>query len=551
MNALFYIIQRRIVNTVKEIVHKPGRLLLYVFLFAMMALTFLAPHDIDETGFTVPVGFLVWGVFLMSAIFFFIYIVQGVSSGSTIFEMSDVNFLFVSPISPRKILLYGVISSLKTAVLLSFFILFQGQTITMFGLPSYMVFVLFGLFMIVVLVSALLSIFIYIQTNGNSKRKKIAIAASMVFFIPILILLLTNLASGMDVGTALSDLSHSIFLQGIPIVGWAAGCFFAFVEGNTALALLWLLLLVLGGVGIVVCIMKSKTNYYEDVLVATETSFEKKRAQTEADVQGMSASMANKNIRITEENSGIKGWGASAFFFKHVRETRRKRQWGLVSKTALVMAVVFAIIAFFGRNPASENGFSSPEFVIMTMVLICVWMQMFLVGTSEGLMELYTPNIFMVPASNTSKIIWSNMVDILYSAIDGACLFLLPCLILKVNPLIFVMAILVYAGAMALFISANYLTLRIFGTITSKGLLVVLYMLFNMVILVPGIMGAVFAGIVIFSMNATLWIALSVAMAVFVVWELLLTGLFLLLSRNIFSHIDMPTTQMFSNKSSL
>jgi hypothetical protein len=59
---------------------------------------------------------------------------KGLANGNVIFDMNDVNLLFVSPVNSRLILMYGIVRMAKMAFWAGFFILFQSNSLrTRFG----------------------------------------------------------------------------------------------------------------------------------------------------------------------------------------------------------------------------------------------------------------------------------------------------------------------------------------------------------------------------------------------------------------------------------
>jgi len=112
------------------------------------------------------------GAYFTFFMFFFVSsIASGLSHGSTLFAMEDVNLLFVSPVHPRRILLYGILRAAKTATLFSLFILFQGIFLRRFGVGIGGMAVLYMGYLLAVVTSRLLSLTIYSVTNGRKKGR--------------------------------------------------------------------------------------------------------------------------------------------------------------------------------------------------------------------------------------------------------------------------------------------------------------------------------------------------------------------------------------------
>ena len=362
MSSLVYLVRTGIKNSLKELLRKPGKLVLYLLLLVFLVGALAA----SIFGGTFSQGSLsmewLQGIyFAFVSLFLVISVQKGLASGDTIFEMSDVNFLFVSPLNPRTILLYGLVRMVKVSFWAGFFILFQSSSLANFGINYGGILVLFFVFMLTVMVLTILSLVIYCTTNGNPRRKRLVKVLTVAVFVPaVLYGVLQALPSG-DVVGAVQSVLLSPWLSAIPIAGWASAGAIALVQGHFLAGILWLGLLVLAGAGMIAFIVLSRVDYYEDVLVATETAFEKKRAAEEGDMQATSA--ANAKVKVTK--TGVRGWGASALFYKHLRESFRQNR--------LVFFSLYTIITFVCIVAGSILLRGSVDITLILQVLM--WMQ--------------------------------------------------------------------------------------------------------------------------------------------------------------------------------
>ena len=136
MKALFYLLGTRIKNQFKLLLHSPGRLIgvaamLALLIFMMTgAATGEAAEEYRDVGEVYAMAAALYAViFVMNAR-------NGFNKGASLFSMADVNLVFVSPIKPKRALLYGLIQQLGTALLLGFFLLFQyGWLYNIYGIP--------------------------------------------------------------------------------------------------------------------------------------------------------------------------------------------------------------------------------------------------------------------------------------------------------------------------------------------------------------------------------------------------------------------------------
>lgn len=122
MTSHFYLLRTGQKNRCRELLRKPGKLVMYllVFLFfgaALVASLFGAAY----TGGEQPVSNLLLILFGFLLLFYGIAVQKGLASGDSVFRMNDVNFLFAAPIDPRATLFYGLIKLAGTSFLGGFF----------------------------------------------------------------------------------------------------------------------------------------------------------------------------------------------------------------------------------------------------------------------------------------------------------------------------------------------------------------------------------------------------------------------------------------------
>ncbi|MDD4346916.1 MAG: putative ABC exporter domain-containing protein, partial [Desulfitobacteriaceae bacterium] len=131
MNSLVFLLVKSAKNTLLELRRKPAKLVLWVLVIAGIGGAFLFSLFTPQSA--AGSHDLVWlrGILFLFILFFVVVAIQkGLASGDAIFDMNDVNLLFVSPVSPRLILMYGLVRMAKMAFLAGFFILFQSSSLS-------------------------------------------------------------------------------------------------------------------------------------------------------------------------------------------------------------------------------------------------------------------------------------------------------------------------------------------------------------------------------------------------------------------------------------
>lgn len=481
MNALLYIIRKSMINSLKELLKKPGKLIFWIFITAMfirvIILSFSTKTQVEQPA---PLFWFSGILFLFVTLFVVISVVKGLSSGDAIFEMSDVNLTFVSPISTRKVLLYGLLRMAKTSLAGGFFILFQSSSLANFGIDYGGVLLTFTSYVLSIVTLIISSLVIYSVTNGNPRRKLMVKLVSCLLFVPFAVYFIAQYFSAHDVVSAIQSTVGSPYFRFIPVAGWTAGGVTAFLSGEIFSGCVFFGMNLLLGAGMVAYIMLSNPDYYEDVLVASETVYEKKRAMAEGNPGA--ATQSKRPVKITK--TGITGNGAAALFGKHMRENFRENRFGILTLPSVLIVTGAVVITFFIRN-------------IFTVMQILMWCQIMLIGTGRGLKETFYHYIYMIPESSFKKILWSSMEIMARTLLESVMIFGIGGAIVRSNPENVLVCILTYTLFSLLLLGVNYVLMRFTGADVSAGLLVIIYFLAVVVAMLPGLALAIVIGSII------------------------------------------------------
>jgi len=128
MKALAYLLLTQIKNRLLSLKKKPGLLILYCFLALFVIASFVImivfAGDAPRTEFADErIIYLI--IAAMGLLFVYSHVSSGLSTGSSLFTMPDVGLLFVAPVSPKKILFYGLLTTVGKSLLASIFIFYQ------------------------------------------------------------------------------------------------------------------------------------------------------------------------------------------------------------------------------------------------------------------------------------------------------------------------------------------------------------------------------------------------------------------------------------------
>ncbi|MCL1810239.1 MAG: putative ABC exporter domain-containing protein [Clostridiales bacterium] len=521
MKSIVYLWASSIKNRVLELRKKPRLLIPYsIAVLLVAAMVFLGRStavDPDAANnfpmlklmfFALSTYALAWGVY------------RGVSAGGSFFDMSDVNFLFVSPLNPRAILLHGVIRQTKIAFFAGCFILFQSANLKRsFGLDFSSIMVIFAGFFLAMMLSEIIAMFIYSNTNGSPMRQNIAKAIAIAVFVPAAVKFALLVASGQSALTAAYSLSSSAYIDFIPASGWITRGCMDVISGNALPGLAFMSLAAAFGAALIIAITIGKIDYYEDVLCATESNYEKRRAKSEGKLGGMSSS---KKVKVSK--TGVSGSGASALFSKHLIESRRENILGIFSVSSIFFIVVILLIAVLARDSASS----------VIILFVAMWMQLVFIATGRGIKELLYHHIYLIPENSLAKLLWSNAESLLRVFFESLIMFTAAGLFLKTEIPVIAGCILAYTLFTLVLLGANYLSMRLFMVVVSRGILFFLYILAVAAVMAPGI--------AIFAILSAL-VGQTLGLLALALWEAAVSLAFFALSKGVLHNCDIVTVK--------
>lgn len=486
MNAMVYLVRKQVKNFLKDILHHPSKLILYIFFIGFIVFVYInSLHEpVKMQNFKdirILHGILLaWLLFLGTT-----GILTSLKSGASVFKMSDVNFLFVSPVSPKNVLAYGLLKQMAGMLFGFIFMAFySGTLLDTFGIS-------FGDVAVIILGSVfflftvqVFSLLLYSFVNGKPKRVSAAKAATYALLgLNVLAALAVFMKNG-GTSSAIYAAIASPYLEYIPIAGWFKGAIFALISGETGRALIFTILNVMFLILSIILFVQTDTDYYEDVLESAEKRFELTSAVKERrSYSRRNSDISTKHVKVGKEGIG-KGCGADTFFYKHICEARRRSRFVFIDKSTFILLIINLIAYFVIR---SVNGGYMPAGKIMLISTgISVYILFFMNAAGDWTREIAKPYIYLVPEPPFKKLVWASMTTIIKPAFDGIIIFAVTCAVARANPLTGLLCILLYASFGLLFTAGNILSQRVFGGMSNRGVIMFLYMFLLVLIAAPG-----------------------------------------------------------------
>lgn len=509
MKALSYLFFTTLKNRIKELRRHPAQLVLILFVLAMLALVLFTASLPREAGETVrPIGELSALTLALYACMFLLTCHNGLSSGASFYSMADVNLLFATPIPQRRILFYGLLRQLGTSALLGFFLLFQYTWLHQsYDLSFPGLLAIFGGYCLAVFCGQLTAMVIYALTSGNeSRRRAVKIGIYMLALGAVLLVGIPALRAQDTLAAAVAAADGPV-LAFFPVAGWLKTAVAGVLSG-AALPVLF----GLGGAAayvaaLVLVIIRTRPDFYEDVLKATEVSF----SAITASKEGKLAEPVPQKVKVGKTGIG-RGAGPGVFYYKHRLERRRSRLF-LLDAMTLIWAAMCVEFSFFMRSQGLL-----PVFVFAT------YMQIFSSSTGRWLRELLMPYVYLIPESPFRKLIGVCKESILQSAVEAAVV-MVPCgLIVGAPPLDIVGCVAARFAFALLFMAGNILVERLFGQVVNKALILGLFLLAMMLLALPGVITGI-----VFGLTAGMFAGLLAVSA----WCVVAAGTVAFLCRNI------------------
>lgn len=456
MKALTYLIIIQLKNRLIQLKKKPALLILYIFIAAMLVLVFFASFMMDREGREMNfaderIMLLILGA--LGVLFLGSYVSTGLSTGSTLFSMPDVGLLFVAPISSKKILFYGLVSTLGKTILTSTFILFQVSTLkSSFGYGAKELFALIFIYVMMLVFGQLLAIATYMFSSVNSRRRSI-IHASIYVFLGLLLIVYLLIWRSEDIGwfQAFLKMIDSRAFRFIPMGGWAIMFFSGVSSGSILDIVISLALFILFSTIFIIFLTSGKADYYEDVLQSTETTYQKLTAARE----GKTVSHTNKKIKFRDNDKGIlKGKGAITIAYKNFLEMKRKSRFIFVDGLTIFITIAVAIA---GYNLRGKEGSS---FGVLGMLL---YIQFFITAFGPLKFELTKPHIYMIPEKSIKKVFAASVTSMIKPIVDSVFIFTALGIIGQVNIMQCIFLALSYSACNILYVGITILYQRVLG----------------------------------------------------------------------------------------
>ncbi len=357
-------------------------------------------------------------------LFMLIYFYNGDKSGSDIFNLSDVNFLFVAPLRPQSVLLFKTVLKMGAIMASALYLLFQFPNLIASGVPVLALIILTAIFILCVILGLLTSVCTYTVVATKPSRKK-AILPITVFIILAFaaVLYLTKAIIGVGWYEAAKLCFASKYCKFIPIIGWISAMAGFAVRGAYLKCAGMFLLLVAGASLIIYLFWKMKADFYEDALNKAAA----RQEQLNAAAEGRQARKKERKRKFKESEIG-RGYGANAFFFREAYTRRRSGFFGVLSKRAITYTLTAAVVAAFVKFVVGSTAFAAVPIILLVF-------HFFANFASPIATETQKSYLFLIPESKYKKVFYLLLSGVTATAIDLVPAFLVSAVLIGTVPI--------------------------------------------------------------------------------------------------------------------
>lgn len=511
MRAIFYLARKTIKNLILDLIYHPGKLIVYLLLAATIIFSIFAPGNPELGGvpseakdYFANIGIL-HGVYIV--ILFLIglpVILSGLSSGTTLFSMSDVNFLFISPISPKTNLLYGITKKMGATFLMFFiFLIYGNMAVDIFNVSTTEGVILVLGIVVFILTSQLLTLVFYSITNG--KPKAINILKGIIYgclVVTLFIVTYSIYVNGLNFNSVMNALK-SPYIEYVPFFGWMKGIVFGILNKNIFNIVVFGTLFTALVVASIIIFVKYNPDYYEDVLQNTESTYEMRQAMKQGKMtQKQDLTFGKVKVKNTGINSG---YGANTFFFKHLREIKRRSKLLFINVNTVILATSVFVTGFLMNMEAGDKSLNK-EIIAFSMILLGVYMQFFFTSVGEWNRELLKPYIYLVPEPPLKKLIYASATSVIKPFFDAILIYGILGIYLKLNIIQILICVLSYGSFGIIYNSVNIFVERFIGGINNKMITIMIYMTLLFICTLPGTIGTIIVGVIMANFNLVMFI---------------------------------------------
>lgn len=439
MGAVGYLYKRTMVNRVRMALRRPvtyvyiALVLFYIFILPVSLRMFAAQLKGDSpegmvTVLTVVAFWMIPGNLIAYA-----------KRKGLMYRNSDVHFLFPSPVSPKRVLLYAHLKALVAQVLMNVFAAVCGGVVFGVSLWRLAVYFFFSLAVENLLEGSIMLLLYGSERLGERQRAMVVKAAYGLLAVLAAMGVYWYFQEGLSL-QAVASFLHSDMVQMVPVVGWYIGVLHLLFMGPTTVNLA---ATAAYGVLLVAAVaaawrMKCTGAFYEDAMKFAEDYEEVVKSRRQGDTQRR----LGKKQKFGKAHVVWKGQGARALFYRQLLEYKKSKYFIFDISTFMALAAGIGIAYLYTRERGSGFFETFGPFVIPVVsgyLIFC-----FTALNGKWAKELKSPYTYLIPDSAFRKLMNATAMQHVQS-LANACLITIPgALVMGMTPLEILLCIFFY-----------------------------------------------------------------------------------------------------------
>ncbi|WP_010236041.1 putative ABC exporter domain-containing protein [Clostridium arbusti] len=480
MKALVYLLKTSMINYFKRIKEKPQKALGIIFGLIWVAIILL-PRNKSSNGelpLTVVISILV--VLTMVTVLFSLY--SGTKKVKSKFNMSDVNLIFVSPIKPQTVMVYGIVKKIALEFFTSMYVLFQitnsMKNLNITVLAKILFIIVYIIFQLIL--CNILKLFIFAVCSRYKKVGNIIRNFIKAFSIVVIVLIAFIIVKG-DIKNSFikvgDTITYSLFFKYIPIFGWMREIAVQTITGVKVSYYIYIILILLLSAILLYITYNIKLDFYEDMLNSAEINEDIKDIKSGK----VPSNKRKKGLMIKPfKNIGLdlkEIYGSKVLLFKHMNEYSKRSFIFFINTYSVILLLISVILGIFAKS---------------TDIKIVFIMSAGLLFFSSGFggkiyNEISHYFIFLLPDSPQKKIFYGIASSLIKMISDAAILFIPFGILSRKSIFEILLCIICYVVLGGMLSYSGLFAFRIahmlgFTEQMAKG---IIFMLFQLILVVP------------------------------------------------------------------
>ncbi|MBR4819332.1 MAG: putative ABC exporter domain-containing protein [Clostridiales bacterium] len=463
MSAFTYLVTKQWRNSLREKIRHPQ-----FWIGVLIVLAYFALYIYQEVSHTGATGVLdnaiptfKGGVTIVFLIIAFASLCVGLNHGSSFFMASDINYLFVSPLSPYKILLYGLLRKFLLSAIATLILLMQLTNLRFyFGLGIRELLILMASWILLSMSLSAITLSVYSITSVSKVMRRIILIALYLTSATVLLGVVFALWQS---GTPFSDtitFFNEPHLHYIPLGGWASGFMAAGMDGNWDHALIFAGLLVLLPMIGLFFAFRNRSAYYEDVLTSIGHGYGNSLYHNTSEMMIKDQGKKRKSHLLGKKR------GEVVLFQRQMTEQRRSLTILFDRGTLGMMALAVLLGAFL--QSLQRKGMYPFIMEILSVAILCYAM-IFTIPMGKFVDELNKPFIYLIPGSSLRKLYYASTAPVIKAFVEGILCFVIVSLFARLHPAFVLCGAFFYASAALLFYASYLASLKTMGLRNSRG----------------------------------------------------------------------------------